>query len=404
MTGGYTLHDVDLYADDAADLRLRPEPGMAGMGCVLRHGSSVIDFRLFEARDVPPEGLGRAELLRPEAETAAASARLRDSLRTGVTSAPRRISVAICTKDRPDWLRRLLRSLADQKTGESFEIVIVDNNSDSPEVRRVAEEAGAVYVREGKTGLDFARNTALQAAGGDVVAFLDDDTIAEPEWFANLSRTWAENPDAGCVTGQVLPMALDTEAQVLFEKEGGFRNQFVPDRYGLQRWRKPLHPCGPGEFGAGANMSMDRQFVLGLGGFDEALDTGRPLPGGGDLDIFYRVLRGGRPLVYDPQVVVRHEHRREVKALRHQYYTWGLGFFAFLQKSRRFDPANAPSLGQMGRWWWFHMARRFARSLFGKDPRAPGLVAAEVRGGIEGRFGEYQRSQERSRRIREGAR
>jgi glycosyltransferase involved in cell wall biosynthesis len=404
MSGGYTLHDVDLYADNAADLRLRPEPGMAGVGCVLRHGRAVIDFRLFAASEIPSGGLTRADLLRPEAEVAATCARLRERLVAAATSTPRRISVAICTKDRPDWLRRLLISLGAQNTTAKFEIVVVDNNSDSPDVRRVAEEAGAVYVRETKTGLDFARNAALETATGDVVAYLDDDTVAEPEWFDNLSRAWADNPDAGCITGQVLPMSLDTEAQVLFEKDTGFRGLFVPERFGAIRWRKPLHPSGPGEFGAGANMSLDRQFALDLGGFDEALDTGRPLPGGGDLDIFYRVIRGGRTLIYDPSVVVRHDHRRDVKVLRHQYYTWGLGFFAFLEKSKVADPENARNLRLMGRWYWLYMLRRLARGFVGLDTRAPRMVISELRGAIKGRFGEYQRSQERSRKIQEAAR
>jgi GT2 family glycosyltransferase len=235
------------------------------------------------------------------------------------------------------------------------------------------------------------------------VAFFDDDTTAEPNWFNNLSRTWAENPDAGCVTGLVLPMSLESEAQVAFERDGGFRRAFLPDRHGNSRWKDPLHPCGPGRFGAGANMSLNRKLILDLGGFDEALDTGRPLPGGGDLDIFYRVIRGSSRLIYDPSIVVRHDHRRDIRALRHQYYTWGLGFFAFLQKSKKSDPKNIRNLSQMGRWFWLEMGRRLIRSLFGLENRSTRMFAAEFYGGIKGRFGEYERSQKRSRKIREAA-
>ncbi|MDA9865174.1 glycosyltransferase, partial [bacterium] len=290
-----------------------------------------------------------------------------------------------------------------QNTKRAFEIVVVDNNSDSLKVREIAEAAGAVYVRETLTGLDFARNAALGAASGDIIAFLDDDTKAEPDWFENLSQVWAENPDAGCVTGLILPMSLENEAQVAFEQDGGFRRPFVPERHSKTRWKRPLHPCGPGEFGAGANMSLNRKYVQDLGGFDEALDTGRPLPGGGDLDIFYRVMRGGRLLVYDPSVVVRHDHRHDMNVLKHQYYTWGLGFFAYLQKSKRSDPENASALRQMGLWFWLDMTRRLVRSLLGLETRSPRMIAAEIYGGIKGRFGEYQRSQARSAAIRKAA-
>lgn len=401
MTVGYTLRDVDLFATGADRLRLRSEAGTAGLGCILRDGNAMIGFRLFADEDIPLEGLGRDDLLTTAARQASAYTRLRNRLSAGIAPPLPQISVAICTKDRPEWLDRLLTSLAPQQRVSGFEILVVDNDSDSPEVRRVAEAAGAVYVREVKTGLDFARNTAIREASGDIVAFLDDDTTVEPQWFENLARTWAENPDAGCVTGLVLPMSLDSPAKVLFEEGGGFRRTTVPRRFAKAQWRNRLYPCGAGEFGAGANMSLDRALVVQLGGFDDALDTGRPLPGGGDLDIFYRVLRAGRPLVYDPGIVVRHDHRKDLDVLRHQYYTWGLGFFAFLEKSRRADPANRSALSAMRRWWWSHMSYRFARSLVGCDPLPPLMIAAEIWGGVKGCLGEYDRSRKRTERIRE---
>ncbi len=55
--------------------------------------------------------------------------------------------------------------------------------------------------------------------------------------------------------------------------------------------------------------------------------------------MFFRVLRAGWPLVYAPGMAVRHEHRREHDALRHQYYTWGTGLMAFLAKWYRQVPA-----------------------------------------------------------------
>jgi glycosyltransferase involved in cell wall biosynthesis len=133
------------------------------------------------------------------------------------------ISIAICSKDRDDWVDRLLRSL------EPFcaagpgcpEVLVIDNASGHDRLREVCAARGWVrYAREPLVGLDFARNRALREARGEVIAFLDDDVVVDRNWFWALRRTWAENPDAGCVTGLVLPMALDTEAQVLFERRG----------------------------------------------------------------------------------------------------------------------------------------------------------------------------------------
>ena len=400
--GGYTQHDFDVFADNADDLLLTVNPGTAGMACIVRDGTDVIDYRLFQAEEVSKEGLTREDFLTKTALEVSSYNRLRDRLSASLdtTDLPL-ISVVICTKDRPEWLSRLLQSLANQKTEQDFEIIVIDNNSESAEVKSVADEAGVTYVKEKKTGLNFARNRALVEASSEIVAFLDDDTTAEPEWFDNLTRVWAENPDAGCITGLVLPMSLENEAQVAFERDGGFRRALTATRHTKNRWQMPLHPCGPGEFGAGANMSVKREFVLGLGGFDEALDTGRPLPGGGDLDVFYRVIRGERALIYEPSVVVRHDHRREMSILKHQYYTWGLGFFAFLEKSKISDPSNLANLRQIDRWFWINMSCRLIRSLFGLDTRSPGMLVSEIYGGVKGKFGEYQRSVKRSRAIRE---
>jgi len=98
-----------------------------------------------------------------------------------------------------------------------------------------------------------------------------------------------------------MPLRLDTTAQVLFEKRNGFRRGFDKNRFGREVPGNPLYPCGAGIFGAGCNMAFRRDLLRDIGGFDEALDTGTPLPGGGDLDIFYRIIRAGHALVYEPR-------------------------------------------------------------------------------------------------------
>ena len=197
-----------------------------------------------------------------------------------------------------------------------------------------------------------------------------------------------------------MPLMLETEAQVLFELRGGFRRGFRPLRYGPKVFGDPLHPCGAGKFGAGANMSFDVELVRRLGGFDEALDTGRSLPGGGDLDMFYRVLRSGRFLVYEPQSTVYHEHRRDLAELKRQYYTWGLGFFAFIEKTMRNDPNMRPALYRVTLWWLVNQASLACNSLAGREATPLPMILGELSGGIKGLAGEYDRSLRRIGKIR----
>jgi glycosyltransferase involved in cell wall biosynthesis len=317
------------------------------------------------------------------------------------------LTIAICTRNRAQLLERLLRSIDDahRPAGQpiDLEIIVVDNAPSDDQTRRVVEARAQVTYRcEPCPGLDFARNHALAAARGELIAYLDDDVVVDRGWLAALAGAAAENPDLGCLTGQVLPLACATEAQLLFEARGGFRRGFTKMRWGQEgAGLAPFHPCNAGSFGAGCNMVLKTELLRRLGGFDEALDTGPPLPGGGDLDIFYRVIRAGWPLVYEPAMMVRHEHRRDLQALRRQYWSWGLGFMAFLSKCRQTDPALKARQRHMTRWWMDDQLRQLAKSTLGRHPFPPSFVLAELWGGLCGLAGGYRRSRQHVARLRE---
>jgi glycosyltransferase involved in cell wall biosynthesis len=314
------------------------------------------------------------------------------------------LTIAICTKDRPDLVDRCLRSII--VTGlapggwTSIEILVIDNApSDSRTSQVVSTYNQARRILEERPGLNFARNRALQEAQGDLLAFLDDDVVVDQNWCAGLYEAWSENIDAGAFTGLVLPYELSTEAQILFERRGGFRRGFDKVRHGVDA-SHPWYPCSAGTFGAGCNCAFRRDLLLRLGGFDEALDTGAPLPGGGDLDIFFRVIRAGCPIVYEPQYLVYHEHRRDLVKLRQQYWSWGLGFMAFAAKSYQADPPMRSRFRALLIWWFKDHLKQLARAIAGRHVLPPSFIAAELAGGFLGIFGEYRRSERRIERIR----
>jgi GT2 family glycosyltransferase len=394
----YGLHDLDVSALPA---HLPLAAGEDGMGVVLRDEDSIVGFRLIRREEGAPDA---DRLLDTETRQAISVARLRRSLEVEAAAGPPSLTVAICSKDRWDWVDRLLRSLEAIAEGPPVEILVIDNAPSDDRMRDMcATHPGVRYVREPLVGLDFARNRALREATGEVVAFLDDDVTVDRGWLRAMRRVWADNPDAGCVTGLVLPMSLDAEAPIRFEQRGGFRRGFVPFRFAAERLGDRFYPCGAGRFGAGANMSLRRHLVLDLGGFDEALDTGRPLPGGGDLDIFFRVIRSGAVLLYEPQAAVFHEHRRDMSVLKRQYYTWGLGFSAFVAKSFRTDPAMRGRFVGLMLWWFLYQAGRVVQRLRGREPTPLAMILSEIGGGIKGMFGEYSRSQRRIASIRAAA-
>lgn len=78
------------------------------------------------------------------------------------------------------------------------------------------------YVREPILGADFARNRALREATRDIVAYLDDDAVAEPDWVAATQAVFEEDSRIAICTGKVDALCLEAEGQRLFEAQGGF--------------------------------------------------------------------------------------------------------------------------------------------------------------------------------------
>jgi GT2 family glycosyltransferase len=384
----------------------------AGLALVVRQGGRPVGFAM---HDAPAGSHFDHAALRRLAHACGAEGAVIDALRRelgGAAEGPTgTVTIAVCTHDRPRLLERCLTSIrmaCARPAARSLvaDVVVVDNAPSDGSTRAVVERFhGVRYVLAPVAGLDVARNAAWRTARADYVAYVDDDVVLDTAWAEGCGAALRAHPDVGLVTGLVLPYALATTAQVLFERAGGFRRGFRPQRWqGAERAGDPLYPLGAGRFGAGCNMVIRRTVLAALGGFDDALDTGAPLPGGGDLDIFYRVLRAGHALVYEPAMAVHHEHRCTLDELTRQYFTWGQGFLAFLGKVWIVEPDSRPRVRRMMAWWGSWMLRRLAGALLkGPDPLPVPMLAAELAGGVQGVFGEYRRSQARMRALEAGS-
>lgn len=298
------------------------------------------------------------------------------------------LTVAVCTRDRPEDLARCLTRLVELRHPR-LEIVVVDN---APATTATADLVAARfptvrYVHEPRPGLNWARNRAILESTGEIVAFADDDVVVARDWADAVSRLFAEAPQVMAMTGLVMPYELETEAQLLFERYSGFGKGFRRRWYRLANppgWPTPEHH-GAGRYGTGANMAFRRTLFDSIGGFDPALDVGTVTNGGGDLDIYFRTLEEGHTLVYDPNAVVWHRHREQLAGLRHQLWTWGTGFHAYLAREAREYPAERAAIGELVRWWYLRrVARRVPRDLLGRSGVPVSLVLGEVRGSLSG--------------------
>jgi GT2 family glycosyltransferase len=323
----------------------------------------------------------------------------------GVTVTPG-VCAAICTRDRTDLLRRALRSLTGQ-TPEPVEILVVDNAPGGPATEMMVRDEFPVvrYVMEPVPGLDFARNRALRETSLEIVAFIDDDVVAGPGMAAAIRDVFRESERIAICTGKVEALSLETEGQRLFEANGGFARGGERIRLPADRKRRlhgmpvPLIAWSIG-VGSGCCLAVRRRTILDLGGFDEALDLGHPLPGGGDLDILWRVLDAGYEIVYDPAVQARHEHRREVEASVNQILDHHRSLIAMLAKAA-VSPCRTGRIGVLAFLAWRLMKPgvRLLSRLAGRDP-LPAWALARMWGNCWRGLGSYAAARRLAERRR----
>jgi GT2 family glycosyltransferase len=310
------------------------------------------------------------------------------------------VTVAVCTRDRTEDLARCLDSLA-RLDHPAHEVLVVDNAPATEGTRILVERReGAVrYVREPRPGLDWARNRAIAEATGDVVAFTDDDALVDPHWVRALAAAFAGDPSVAAVTGLVLPSELDTEAQVLFERYRSFVR-------GFRRRRVVAMGAGPlatryglaGDYGTGANMAFRRAVFDRIGRFDPALDVGTPARGGGDLEMFFRVLKEGHALVYEPNAIVRHRHRRTLPELRRQIADHGISFSAYMVRSGLAYRGERLAFARLACWWYAKTAFRVLLPKAAPAGALRSLGLAELLGCVTG-LGRYPAARRAAARV-----
>ncbi len=311
------------------------------------------------------------------------------------------VTVAVCTRDRTDDLAICLDALC-RLDYPDLDLLVVDNapSSDATEHLIRTSYPGVRYIREPRPGLNWARNRAIIEAQGEIIAYTDDDGVVDPGWVRALTSVFTEGPHVMAVTGLVVPYELETEAQIFFEWHGGFGRGFERRWYRVERENgEQWSYHGAGQFGTGANMAYRRSLFDQIGYFDPALDVGTVTNGGGDLEMFFRVLKEGYTLVYEPSAIVRHRHRRDYGQLQRQITNNGVGLYSYFVRSALAYPDERSAFIRFGLWWlWKGNVRPLLVSLV-RPARLPrNLILAELQGSFIG-LGRYRKARQAAARV-----
>ncbi len=223
-----------------------------------------------------------------------------------------KLTVAVCTYRRYDWLAKCLEALEVQTLSKSeFQVVVVDNSLQPEEAERFRKSLQSTlrldYVVTETAGLSHARNIALARCSTPLIAYLDDDALAAPEWAEALLETFGRhNGGAGAVGGKALPIYEDTRPAWL-EGEATLYLA-VPDWGGEEL----ILRSGDPRWLVGANIAYSAQALRRAGGFPEQLGRKR------DLLLCHEeywinesLRRQGYSVVYNPRIVVQHLIQQE---------------------------------------------------------------------------------------------
>ncbi len=240
------------------------------------------------------------------------------------------VSVVLCTTGRRPSLDACLTSLS-VLDDECHEVLVIEN-SPTPQLSADALASwGARWVHEPRQGLDVARNRGVAEAAGEIVAFVDDDCVVDPAWLAGYRRVFGD-PSVGFATGRVRPVSLERWSEQLFERWFSFDRGDRELSFTGSEPLRGLRVIGQ-QVGTGCNMAFRRSVIVEAGGFDEALDMGTLIGGGGDLDMFTRLLRAGIRATYAPDALMSHSHRSSMRELRWQFFGYGLSQGALAMKA-----------------------------------------------------------------------
>lgn len=210
-------------------------------------------------------------------------------------------SVIVCTRDRPALLRRCLASLR-ALDGPTPEVLVVDNTAGEAQTQAAARELGATYSIEPRPGLSAARNRGVSIAGGELIAFIDDDAVAEPGWLRAHEGVLASSK-AIATTGRILPISRGAAGSAVSQMLDLGDQPFSVDS-STPRW---FELANFGGLGFGGNMVIRRSAFEGGFRFCERFGRGTLLDGGEESFLFFSLLRAGHSVSYVPEAIVRHD-------------------------------------------------------------------------------------------------
>lgn len=273
-----------------------------------------------------------------------------------------RLSVVVASHGRPDLLCRCLVGLSQQDLPQ-FEIIVVADSAGLDAIKTLPFAGRIKIAKQSEPNISKARNQGIALAGGEVVAFIDDDAVPEQNWADRLLARFAD-AQVAAVTGRVLGRNGISEqwGEMSFDHLGR-------DYRGAERAKGPylkLH---------GTNLAIRRNLLCDLGGFDEALRFYLD-----ETDLAIRLQKQSLNCMFDTNIVVHHgfaqSARRQENRVPKTLFEIGASLAVFLRK-------HAPSAAMEPRLSEFKKEQEVRLSRFEKAGQLSGSRHGQLMDDLE---------------------
>ena len=217
-------------------------------------------------------------------------------------------SIIVPVYNRPDEVRELLESLANQ-TNRDFQLVIVEDGSTIPckdICNNYQNKFDLKYFHKSNEGRSIARNYGMERADGDFFIFVDSDCILPPDYIEKLQDSLKKNP-TDCYGGPDAAHESFSDVQ----KAINFSMTSFLTTGGIRGGKKSMEKFTPRTF----NMGFSRQVFDKVGGFREMFSE--------DIDMSTRIKNAGFKIMLFPEVKVFHKRRVDFKKFWRQVHIFG---------------------------------------------------------------------------------
>lgn len=244
---------------------------------------------------------------------------------------PVEISVVIPARNVESVIAAQLEALCEQDYGGAWELVVADNRSTDATVEVARSFATRLPLRvidaSRVAGVSYARNLALAETSGESIVFLDADDVADRRLLGVYARRLREE---GFLGGRLDHAGLND----IVTRHGldGPSDEGLPMAFGIVT------------FPIGANFAIRRSILETIGLFDESLGNG-----GEEVDLAVRAHLRGIRAVWVPEAIVSYRHRRTLRALARQQYSYGRGATQLFVRYRRELELRRSSVRQTAR-------------------------------------------------------